>query len=74
LKKLLLIFIILFASCATPPKSNPSKVEVQCAQICSTNLSNCSSGFKLLPVIAQQQCNDIYDVCIQGCPKRESLK
>ena len=74
MKKLLLGFIILFVGCAKPPVSNPSKVEVKCAQSCSKDLAQCSSGFKLFPVIAQQQCNDAYDVCINGCPEREKTQ
>ena len=37
---------------------------------CSDNLTSCSSGFKLFPVIAQKQCNDVHDVCIKSCPTR----
>ena len=65
-----LILTFLLASCAAPPSSDPSKVESTCAQQCSANLTTCSSGFKLFPVVAQQQCNDTYDVCIKGCPAR----
>ena len=74
MRKLLLGFIILLVGCAKPPISNPSKVEVKCAKSCSKDLAQCSSGFKLLPVIAQQQCNDAYDVCINGCPAREKTQ
>jgi len=56
--------------CATPPTSDPSKVELACAMQCSDNLTSCSGGFKLFPVIAQKQCNDVYDVCIKSCPTR----
>ena len=61
---------VFLAGCATPPISNPAAVEPGCAQQCSSHLAICSSGFKLAPVIQQQQCNDIYDVCIKGCPQR----
>lgn len=60
------------ASCATPPKANPSMVESGCAQQCSANLATCSAGFKMFPVVQQKQCNDAYDVCIKGCPARTS--
>jgi hypothetical protein len=56
--------------CASPPSSDPSKVELVCAQQCNANLTTCSSGFKLFPVVAQKQCNDTYDVCIKSCPAR----
>lgn len=67
--------VIIFASCsllgcATPPQADPSKVDLACAQHCSTTLATCSSGFKFFPVVVQKQCNDNYDVCIQGCPPR----
>jgi hypothetical protein len=62
--------LIIFG-CASPPKSDPSKVQVECAQQCSSHLAECSSGFKLFPVIAQGQCNDAYDTCIKGCPVRQ---
>lgn len=61
---------LLLFSCAAPPKTDASKVNLVCSQQCSTNLTTCSSGFKLFPVIAQQQCNDNYDVCIKACPER----
>ena len=63
---------LLLSSCAAPPKSDASKVDLGCSQQCSTNLTTCSSGFKLFPVVAQQQCNDNYDVCIKACPERAS--
>lgn len=66
---LTLLFVV---SCATPPSSDPSKVELACAQRCSTDLATCSSGFKFFPVVVQKQCNDNYDVCIGSCPARES--
>lgn len=61
---------LLTVGCASPPSSDPSKVDVACAQQCTANLTACSSGFKLFPVVAQKQCNDTYDVCIQSCPAR----
>lgn len=61
----------LMIGCATPPQSDPSKVDLSCAQHCSTTLATCSSGFKFFPVVVQKQCNDNFDVCIQGCPPRE---
>ena len=61
---------LLLLSCASPPTADPSKVGVACAQQCSKNLTDCSRGFKLFPVVAQKQCNDTYDTCIQGCPAR----
>ena len=69
---LCLITIFSIAGCATPPTADPSTVEQACAQQCSSNLATCSSGFKLFPVVAQKQCNDTYDVCINGCPARMS--
>ena len=62
--------MLLAHGCASPPSADPSKVAVECAQHCSTDLASCSKGFKLFPVVAQQQCNDAYDVCISGCPVR----
>lgn len=67
----ILSLFILLASCASPPTADPSKVEAGCAQKCSAHLAECSSGFKFFPVVAQQQCNDTYDVCIKGCPARD---
>ena len=64
------MFALLLAGCASPPTSDPSKVELACAQQCNGNLTTCSSGFKLFPVVAQKQCNDTYDVCIKSCPER----
>jgi Short C-terminal domain len=61
---------VVTAGCATPPSSDPSTVEPECAQQCSANLATCSSGFKLFPIVQQKQCNDTYDVCIKGCPAR----
>lgn len=58
------------SACATPPKSDPSKVEAVCASHCSDNLATCSAGFKAFPVVQQKQCNDNYDICIKGCPSR----
>ena len=67
---LLLASVLALASCATPPQSDPSQVENVCAQQCSVNLTTCSSGFTLFPIIKQKQCNDTYDICIKGCPAR----
>jgi Short C-terminal domain len=67
---LLLASVLLLAGCATPPQSDPSQVENACAQQCSANLTTCSSGFTLFPIVKQKQCNDTYDVCIKGCPAR----
>jgi|SRR5690606_34580840 len=64
------LFAAISAGCASPPSSDPSKVESVCAQQCSDNLATCSGGVKLFPVIQQKQCNDNYDVCIKGCPAR----
>lgn len=61
---------VLATGCATPPTSDPSTVESGCAQQCSVNLTNCSKGFKMFPVVQQKQCNDTYDLCIKGCPAR----
>jgi Short C-terminal domain len=70
--RLILITFGIFSlwGCATPPSADPSKVELACAQKCSTDLATCSSGFKFFPIIVQKQCNDNYDVCIKGCPER----
>ena len=61
---------VIVGGCAFPPSSNPSLVEPGCAQDCSGHLAECSSGFKFFPIVVQKQCNDIYDVCIKGCPPR----
>lgn len=61
---------LFLTACASPPAADPSVVEAGCAQQCSVNLSSCSSGFKMFPVVQQKQCNDTYDVCIKGCPAR----
>ncbi|MHB1176389.1 MAG: SHOCT domain-containing protein [Sulfuriferula sp.] len=66
--------VVLTAGCATSPSSDPSTVESGCAQQCSANLTTCSSGFKLFPIVQQKQCNDTYDVCIKGCPARAAEK
>ena len=66
----LTLIALLTAGCASPPSSDPSKVDLACAQQCNGNLTTCSSGFKLFPVVAQKQCNDTYDVCIKSCPAR----
>lgn len=71
-KLLVFILVIFTTSCARAPISNPSKVSSECAQKCSVDLATCGSGFKLFPVIQQQQCNDNYDICIGGCPIRKS--
>src|SRR5881275_633263 len=60
------------SGCASPPQADPSVVDASCAQQCSVNLTNCSSGFTLFPVVKQKQCNDSYDVCVKGCPSRQS--
>lgn len=65
-----LVSMSMLTGCATPPQADPSKVELSCAQHCSTTLATCSSGFKFFPIVVQKQCNDNYDVCIQGCPPR----
>ena len=70
LSAFILIPLLTISGCASPPQSDPSKVDVECAQQCSSHLASCSSGFKLFPVVAQGQCNDTYDVCIKGCPTR----
>jgi len=70
LKSILIYSFLTITGCAIPPTADPSKVEQNCAQQCSGHLSECSSGFKFFPVVAQQQCNDTYDVCIKGCPAR----
>ena len=67
------VVLFVLTACATPPSADPSLVEVACGQQCSVNLTNCSSGFKLFPVVQQKQCNDTYDVCIKGCPTRTLL-
>lgn len=64
------MFAVMATGCASPPSSDPSKVEPGCAQQCSSSLATCSSGIKLFPVVQQGQCNDNYDVCIKGCPAR----
>ncbi|MFA5170716.1 MAG: SHOCT domain-containing protein [Sulfuriferula sp.] len=64
--------IFAITGCASSPTADPSTVEQACAQQCSNNLTTCSSGFKLFPVVVQKQCNDTYDVCIKGCPARIS--
>jgi hypothetical protein len=64
--------VIAATSCATPPTSDPSSVESICAQHCSSDLATCGSGFKLFPIVQQKQCNDVYDVCIKGCPARKA--
>lgn len=70
MKKTAYLFTIGLLGCAAPPSADPSKVELACAQKCSTDLATCSSGFKFFPVVVQKQCNDNYDVCIKGCPER----
>ena len=73
MKTLFILFpLFLIVSCASPPSSDPSKVQLDCAQRCSTDLATCSSGFKFFPVVVQKQCNDNYDVCIGSCPPRET--
>jgi hypothetical protein len=72
LRIIIISSVFIFAGCATLPTADPSTVEQACAQQCSNNLTTCSSGFKLFPVVAQKQCNDTYDVCIKGCPTRIS--
>lgn len=67
-----LLVSALLVGCATPPQSDPSKYELACAQQCQGTLATCSSGFKFFPVIVQKQCNDNYDVCLQGCPPRDT--
>lgn len=67
-----LLIAVSLVGCATPPRSDASKVELTCAQQCQSNLTTCSSGFKLFPVVAQQQCNDTYDVCVSSCPARSA--
>ena len=62
--------VVLSAGCATPPASDPSTVESDCALQCSAHLATCSSGFKFFPIVQQKQCNDTYDICIKGCPAR----
>ena len=63
---------LIVAACASPPSSDPSKVDAACALQCNNNLTTCSSGFKLFPVVAQKQCNDTFDVCIKSCPGRSA--
>jgi hypothetical protein len=72
LSPLALTLAIFIGGCATPPSADPSTVEAGCAQQCSANLTTCSSGFTLFPIVKQKQCNDTYDVCIKGCPARVS--
>lgn len=76
MKKLILTLALITAlsgiGCATPPTADPSKAEPACAQQCSSSLAECGSGFKLFPVVQQKQCNDNYDICINGCPAREA--
>ncbi len=64
--------VLLVTGCATPPSADPSIVEPACAQQCSSTLATCSSGFKAFPVVQQKQCNDNYDICIKGCPPRNT--
>ena len=66
-----LVAAVFATACATPPSSDPSAVESACAQHCSSDLATCGSGFKLFPIVQQKQCNDVYDVCIKGCPARK---
>jgi hypothetical protein len=74
LSTVILSSFLFISSCASPPKADPSKVTVECAQQCSSHLAECSSGFKLFPIVAQGQCNDTYDVCIKGCPLRSAAE
>jgi hypothetical protein len=72
LKSIFTIAILFtLTSCAMKPTANPELVKQDCALTCSSHLAKCSSGFTLFPIIKQAQCNDTYDICIQGCPKKE---
>ena len=63
---------VLLPACIGPPKIDFSKVDSACAQQCSTNHSNCMSGFKLFPLVAESQCNDAMDVCAKTCPPKSA--
>lgn len=69
--RLAALILLILAGCASPPTADPSTVTVECAHQCGSNLTACSSGFKLFPIVQQKQCNDNYDVCIKGCPARK---
>ena len=61
---------VLLSACIGPPKIDFSKIESSCAQQCSTNHSNCMSGFKLFPLVAESQCNDAMETCAKTCPTK----
>lgn len=76
MKKILLVSAVaslVLSACISPPKIDFAKVDSACAQQCSTNHSNCMSGFKLFPLIAESQCNDAMETCTKTCPPKSDL-
>jgi hypothetical protein len=64
---------LVLSACISPPKIDFGNIESACAQQCSTNHSNCMSGFKLFPLVAESQCNDAMETCAKTCPPKSSL-
>jgi hypothetical protein len=68
------IGLILFNGCVSKPQIDFSKIDSGCAQKCTDKHTDCMSGFKMFPIAAEQSCNNSLKLCIEACPKINSLE
>lgn len=75
MKSILYIFtIVLFLSgCASPAKVDFTGKDPACSQQCTSNHSECMSGFKAFPIAAETSCNNSLELCVQACPSKSEL-
>ncbi|BDC37781.1 hypothetical protein PTKU15_10780 [Paraburkholderia terrae] len=55
------------AGCMSAPQVDFSHADAQCSARCSTQYNECTSGFKLFPLVAQAHCNESLKVCAASC-------
>lgn len=72
MKNILYVFVIaLFLSgCASPAKVDFTGKDPACSQQCTSNHSECMSGFKAFPIAAETSCNNSLELCVQACPSK----
>ena len=66
--------VVALAGCASTSNIDMKQVESECGQKCSSNYSSCGKQFTLFPIMAQRQCADALQLCVQACPARQAEK
>ncbi|MEX3635337.1 SHOCT domain-containing protein [Paraburkholderia sp. BR14320] len=64
---------MVLTGCIAAPELDLSKVDSTCAQRCSSEYSNCTTGFKLFPLIEQAHCNEALKVCVAACTPAQTV-